>query len=377
MEAAVVIGIVLLITLLLIGNASGKKKRPGRTGNRGTRSVGSRPSPQLPPYETGVLPDRLGLLPDVPLHGTARRLEQAFDAGFGSQLKRRVLDKYPRMTEAEYDYKLLELKRYLLMNAVLKGVPMFSPEVDDIWHEMLMFTREYERFCEEWNGRTVHHAPHGEAAPMPGERAWFDWVYSQLFVATPYSGRIWRGFFRYPLDAGLLQSLEREAPETIAGKRFSGVSAQTNPETEQTIALLIRKAKEQISQSKTAPAASGAIPGTANPNARERWQERPDSSSAYSGTANFAMLGSAMLLFSITDPTGYEQQMEAVMPEEEKRNQSSCGGSSCSGASGDGRDSDTGDGGDTGGSSDGGSSSGNSSSCSSSSCSSGCGGGGD
>lgn len=42
------------------------------------------------------------------------------------------------MKTLEYRWKLLELKRYFIMASLLKQLPMFSEEVDELWHEMLM-----------------------------------------------------------------------------------------------------------------------------------------------------------------------------------------------------------------------------------------------
>jgi hypothetical protein len=39
----------------------------------------------------------------------------------------------------------------------LIGMP--SRVVDEAWHEMILFTREYARFCEQAFGRFLHHSP--------------------------------------------------------------------------------------------------------------------------------------------------------------------------------------------------------------------------
>ena len=54
---------------------------------------------------------------------------------------------------------------------------MFSKRVDDIWHEMLMFTREYETFSKKFYHELLHHTPNNDPTPIPFERAFFDWVY--------------------------------------------------------------------------------------------------------------------------------------------------------------------------------------------------------
>lgn len=368
--------VIIVIVVALLAVFGGMNRNSG--DRRAAAGSARRPAPQpARPYVTGVLPERLGLAPDVPLTDMAGRLERAFAAHYGSTLKSRVLAKYPRMTEAEYDWKLVELKRYLLMNAVLKGVPMFSPEVDDIWHEMLLFTREYESFCEQWYGRVIHHAPHGESVPMPGERAWFDWVYAQLFVPTEYSGQIWRGFFRYPLEEELLRTLETQTPEQLMETRFNRWSAEAHPEAKRTIELVIGKAKEQIAQSR-ASSAEGRLPSAARPVLPS--PSRSGAPSHYaSGGFDYGSLAAAMMLFSVVDPSGYGRQMEEVLPEEEKQNWANCGSAACTAPDDHASGTDGGGDGDWGtgdsGSDSGGGSDGGGSSCSSSSCSSGCGGG--
>ena len=54
-----------------------------------------------------------------------------------------------------------ELKRYLILSA--KNYPaeleMFSPEVDALWHTFIIFTKEYENYCNRVLGCFVHHYP--------------------------------------------------------------------------------------------------------------------------------------------------------------------------------------------------------------------------
>lgn len=53
-----------------------------------------------------------------------------------------------------------ELRRYLALCALQPTKPygMFGP-VDDLWHTFLMFTQEYQQFCETVAGRFIHHVP--------------------------------------------------------------------------------------------------------------------------------------------------------------------------------------------------------------------------
>ena len=56
-------------------------------------------------------------------------------------------------------------------------VAMPSQAVDDAWHEFILFTRHYERFCRNAFGRFLHHTP-AEAMNSPTQasdgikRAW-------------------------------------------------------------------------------------------------------------------------------------------------------------------------------------------------------------
>ena len=34
-----------------------------------------------------------------------------------------------------------------------------SHDIDEVWHNHMLFTREYIQFCEKWNGEYIHHQP--------------------------------------------------------------------------------------------------------------------------------------------------------------------------------------------------------------------------
>ena len=56
-----------------------------------------------------------------------------------------------------------EAKRMLYLHHCTKEIVNPSLKVDDAWHEMLMFTRFYQEFCD-FIGGFVHHMP----TPPPG-----------------------------------------------------------------------------------------------------------------------------------------------------------------------------------------------------------------
>ncbi|WP_426447950.1 hypothetical protein ACP26L_26755 [Paenibacillus sp. S-38] len=370
--------LVILVPLLLFAffvmaaaksNARRPARPPQRPGYRPLRSGTGAPRPQRRPsrlsYEDAALPAGLGLQPDIPLAPAAARLEQALGSSYTEQLRHRVMARQPGMTRAEFDWTFLELKRYFLMAAVLRDVPMFSGKVDALWHEMLMFTREYNAFGEGFIGSVIHHAPHTGGGPDPGGRAWFDWVYANLFVHTPYSDRLWGPFFRHPLTPALLTELKASGEGTLSERLFNPVTASRYPEIREAAALLAARAREQASR----PADTEEYPGG-----------RP----AYHSSDYMPFLAGALMFYSAGELSSFDERMEEQIAEEEaqRRQQDAAnsggtdGGGAWDDSGGDGYDDGGGnDGGDQNSGGDGGGTdgSGGGSSCSSSGCSSGSG----
>jgi hypothetical protein len=61
-----------------------------------------------------------------------------------------------------------EFRRFMII-AALEGPPLAIPNaaVDDVWHEFLLFTRQYREFCTATVGEYVDHVPHSTATPVP------------------------------------------------------------------------------------------------------------------------------------------------------------------------------------------------------------------
>ncbi len=62
-------------------------------------------------------------------------------------------------TEAEALFD--EVKRYLVLTRMDRDVAwqMSSTRVDEVWHQFVLFTREYAQFCDEHLGGFAHHRP--------------------------------------------------------------------------------------------------------------------------------------------------------------------------------------------------------------------------
>lgn len=55
--------------------------------------------------------------------------------------------------------KFTELKKFLILCAVSSGAISPSKEMDDVWHEFILFTRDYYNFCNMFFGKMIHHQP--------------------------------------------------------------------------------------------------------------------------------------------------------------------------------------------------------------------------
>ncbi|WP_253896172.1 hypothetical protein [Solibacillus sp. R5-41] len=106
-------------------------------------------------------------------------LEQSLSKGFMGNVEERVR-RQNKLKVNEYEWRLHDLKRYFIMTALLKESLMFSEKVDELWHEMLMFTRENGDFSKNYLGAALHHSLNVNVEPEPDLRGFFDWLYAEL-----------------------------------------------------------------------------------------------------------------------------------------------------------------------------------------------------
>ncbi|GAB2198632.1 glycine-rich domain-containing protein [Sessilibacter sp. MAH4] len=78
---------------------------------------------------------------------------------------KRIYDKlqqnYPHLTQQQTLLAEQGLRDYfeLVIAAQQKSLAMPSQAVDHLWHEFILFTRNYEQFCKKAFGRFLHHTP--------------------------------------------------------------------------------------------------------------------------------------------------------------------------------------------------------------------------
>lgn len=175
-----------------------------------------------------------------------QHLDDALSESYIEQVKERVIREH-KISLTEWENRWFEWKRYLVMVSLLKTVPMYSREVDEVWHEMLMFTREYDQFSQRYLGTTLHHIPNPPGvSPKPEDRAWFDLIYVLLFRTTKYSVNTWGAFFRQRLPKQLLEDF-KEKPLAELAEQYFNVHAQKHvPGVERVVHHLIRIIHTQL-----------------------------------------------------------------------------------------------------------------------------------
>jgi hypothetical protein len=86
---------------------------------------------------------------------------------------------------------ILEFKRYMaLVGLGYRGLGMVSPEVDEVWHAFILFTKDYAEFCRSVFGEFIHHVPRTSRDTLPPVGAMkFVQAYREVFGDLP---EIWR-----------------------------------------------------------------------------------------------------------------------------------------------------------------------------------------
>jgi hypothetical protein len=96
-------------------------------------------------------------------------------------------------TAEEAEALFREVKRYIVLTRFdrTKIWAMHSLRIDEIWHQFILFTKEYGEFCQRFFGNYVHHAP-SNAPKSEEEKAieiatlsMFRERYGQLYGSPP------------------------------------------------------------------------------------------------------------------------------------------------------------------------------------------------
>ncbi len=168
-----------------------------------------------------------------------------------------------------------------------------------------MFTRDYEQFCIRFCGEMIHHAPHGEQSrPSPSDRAWFDWLYNELFILSPVSGKVWGAFFKTPFSAQRLADLEGASNAELREKWFHKKAVDRFTDVRETVDYLISRAQSQLHASRNRDIDAVRQPGF---------------NSSYDTTMGAAGILSGLLIFNTLSGSGqFQEQMDSAMTDKER-----------------------------------------------------------
>ncbi|MEE2658848.1 MAG: hypothetical protein VX733_10115 [Candidatus Latescibacterota bacterium] len=100
---------------------------------------------------------------------------------FGTVLSDKVRELHPRLSMSDVEKVFEGLRQFFLIAHYAKGeVAMPSRVADDAWHQFILFTDDYSRFCNGAFGEFFHHKPYarnqdkedGSAVSTTSLRTW-------------------------------------------------------------------------------------------------------------------------------------------------------------------------------------------------------------
>lgn len=103
---------------------------------------------------------------------TTERSRFIQDYAFPKGLDARLLKRRPELSPAQVALVFDGLRQYfeISLDARKRLASMPSQVVDDLWHEFILYTRNYQAFCNRGFGRYLHHTP-ADAMSSPGAQS--------------------------------------------------------------------------------------------------------------------------------------------------------------------------------------------------------------
>jgi len=84
---------------------------------------------------------------------------QAINSWDMSEIAYRLINR-DNLPEKDVAQAINEFKKYMIVRLVTgKVLTMTSEIVDLVWHQFILFTKEYHDFCNKVFGEYIHHAP--------------------------------------------------------------------------------------------------------------------------------------------------------------------------------------------------------------------------
>lgn len=67
----------------------------------------------------------------------------------------------------EYQSAFIEFKKFVFLTQISNTkLGMCSKEVDEVWHQFILFTPQYHRFCTDYLSGYLHHLPRTSFTPL-------------------------------------------------------------------------------------------------------------------------------------------------------------------------------------------------------------------
>jgi hypothetical protein len=129
---------------------------------------------------------------DASLDGAQVRLLEDLESFEAPYLEEKLLAEGVFASSAAFDRAFVEFKKFVALRSFFgRGLGMASEAVDEVWHQLILFTQQYHEFCDRFLGEYFHHSPKTSLTPLtPGAHAKLVRSYRSVFGAMPAD--IWR-----------------------------------------------------------------------------------------------------------------------------------------------------------------------------------------
>ena len=138
----------------------------------------------------------------------------------------RLIKKYchqMNISENRAEVAFTELKKFLFICGVTNEALTPSRRLDEIWHQFILFTGDYMRFCSKFFGRMIHHRPDVDFTPRTKEVN--DMAYERAYsIATDEFGELDPEFWMSPhlVDTAKCNNSESETAKCSNEKVETG-----------------------------------------------------------------------------------------------------------------------------------------------------------
>lgn len=109
----------------------------------------------------------LGLKPNAKLSkaslNMAKKVER-YDLAFVTN--KLVEDR--KLNKRNAESAAVEFKKFMVLAGLgIKPLAIIGPVLDELWHQFILFTSPYRKFCEDAVGTFIDHQPCSRSAPVP------------------------------------------------------------------------------------------------------------------------------------------------------------------------------------------------------------------